>query len=124
MRNGSVAIRTIGSLCLEDWPPCDRCKQLPSVLHCDSQDVLCSQCVKQWSMGLRSLAATKARAEQKTRLEHSKAVVREFLYWQLTSKVQGWDFRNAVREIVGLERYTESLRWLKMVEAQRGDGGG
>ena len=75
-------------------------------------------------MGLRSLAATKARAEQKTRLEHSKAAVREFLYWQLTSKVQGWDFRNAVREIVGWERYTESLRRLKMVEAQRGAGGG
>ena len=75
-------------------------------------------------MGLRSMGAAKALAEQKAHLEHSKAAVREILYWQLTSKVQGWDFRNTVREIVGWERYTESLRRLKMVEAQRGAGGG
>ena len=75
-------------------------------------------------MGFRSGAAAQALAEQEEKLEHSKAAVREILYWQLTSKAQGWDFRNTVWEIVGWERYTECLRRLKMVEAQRRAGGG
>ena len=115
---------TMGSFGPEGGPPCERCRELPSVFHCDSQGLLCNRCAEWWSMGFRSGAAAKALAEQKEKLEHSKAALREILYWQLTSKAQGWHFRNTVREIVGWERCTECLRRLKMVEAQRRAGGG
>ena len=75
-------------------------------------------------MGSRSMVAAKALAEEKEHLEHLKAAVREILYWQLTSKAQGWHIRNTVREIVGWERYTECLQRLKMAEAQRRVAGG
>ena len=114
----------MGSFGLKGRPPCDRCKELPSVFHCDAQGALCNRCVEWWNMGLRSMAATSALAERKAHLKHCKAAVREILFWQVTSKVQSLVFRNTVRAIVSWERITESLRRLKMVKAQRGAGGG
>ena len=114
----------MGSFGLNDRPPCDRCKELPSVLHCDEQGALCNRCVERWNMGLRNMATTRALAARKERLEHCKAAVRMILLWRLASKVQGPVFRDTVRAIDSWESITESSRQLKMVEAQRGAGGG
>ena len=93
----------MGSFGLNVRPPCDRCKELPSVLHCDN------------------MATTPSVAARKERLEHCKAAVRMILLWRLASKVQGPVFRDIVSVT---DSITEFSRQLKMVAAQRGAGGG
>ena len=45
-KKDKLLFSTMGSFGPEGGPPCERCRELPSAYHCDSQGLLCNRCLQ------------------------------------------------------------------------------